>query len=137
LQLQCSLNIFICFCGPAGVVPGRVFLKLVLIEFMRGSGRLMSIIYESKKEGIAKEGDGRYTVERDEALAIRFYYHAAILSKRYDVCLRSLTKEFYLSENVIIQRLMTRQDFIKKLCDNKTTPKELKEVYPFYNWNTV
>lgn len=82
-----------------------------------------------------KHVKGCFTDDRDDALACRFFYWSHLLEKRYDVALVKLSAEFFLSETVVGQRLMTRQTFIKDLRLNKTTPKELQKKYPFFNWS--
>ncbi|MDO3641962.1 hypothetical protein [Mucilaginibacter sp. L3T2-6] len=78
---------------------------------------------------------GCFTDDRDDALACRFFYWGHLEGKRYDICLTQLSKEFFISETVIGQRLMQRQDFLKQLRLKNTTRKELQRKYPFFSWN--
>jgi hypothetical protein len=101
---------------------------------LRGKNALMGIVSNDLKTVSEKHVKGCFTTGRDDALAARFYYHAHLLGKRYDVCLSALNKEFFLSETVITQRLMTRQGFIKELRVDNTTAKDLQQLYPHYSW---
>jgi hypothetical protein len=50
---------------------------------------------------------------RDDALAARFYFYHHIIRKRYDDILLELEKEFFLTPNVIIQRLAQRTEYMR------------------------
>ena len=78
---------------------------------------------------------GCFTDERDDALACRFFYWSHLNEKRYDVALEKISKEFFISELVVGQRLMTRQDFLKQLRLDAVSRKEFQKRYPFFNWN--
>lgn len=72
--------------------------------------------------------------ERDDALAYRYYFHAHICRFRYDDCLLHLSREFFLSHNVIIQRLSGRTNLLKSLVAANVQPAELRKMYPHFNW---
>jgi len=95
----------------------------------------MAIVSNDLTLASEKHVKGCFTDERDDALASRFFYHGHLVGLRYDLCLINLSKEFFLSETVIAQRLMTRQDFIKQLRLKATTRKQLLKKYPFFNWS--
>lgn len=102
---------------------------------LRGQRALTAIVSNDIAIVSDKHIKGCYTNGRDDALACRFYYHGHIIGKRYDVCLAALSKEFYLSETVIAQRLMKRQEYLKQIRIENLTAKELQGLYPFYNWH--
>jgi hypothetical protein len=101
---------------------------------LRGNKTLMGIVSNEVTISSTKHVKGCFTDDRDEALACRFFYHGHLIGKRYDVCLAALSKEFFLSELVIGQRLMKRQAFLKELRLKNTTGKDLQILYPFFNW---
>jgi hypothetical protein len=102
---------------------------------LRGHKALMGIVSDDVQIVSEKSIKGCFTDERNDALACRFYYYGHMLGKRYDVCLKALSKEFFISETVISQLLMKRQDYLKQLRLNNTTGKDLQKLYPFYTWN--
>lgn len=102
---------------------------------LRGQKALMAILSNDLTIASEKHVKGCFTDERDDALASRFFYHGHLIGMRYDICLVSLSKEFFLSETVIGQRLMKRQDFLKQLRLSNTTRRDLQKKYPFFNWN--
>ena len=95
----------------------------------------MSIVSNDLSNNSEKHVKGCFTDDRDDALACRFFYWSNLLEKRYDVAIVNLSKEFYLSETVITQRLMKRQDFLKSLRMKDTTRRDLAKLYPHFNWN--
>ena len=100
----------------------------------RGNKSLMAIVSDDISIKAEKHKKGCFTEDRDDALACRFYYYSRLKQLRYDVCLVSLSKEFYLSETVITQRLMERQSFLKNLREKDTKASDLSQLYPQYNW---
>jgi hypothetical protein len=101
---------------------------------LRGQKALTAIVSNDIAIVSEKHVKGCFTEERDNVLACRFFYHGHIIGKRYDVCLSALSKEFYLSETVIAQRLMKRQGCLKQLRVDNTIGKDLQVLYPFFNW---
>lgn len=99
---------------------------------LRGDKTLTSIVVDNPIEDAEKPN---YTSVRDKALTCRFYYHCSILEKRYDTCLRALSKEFFISETVITQRLMANKAYLKQLTEARVTRKELHVIYPSYSWS--
>lgn len=104
---------------------------------MRGHKALYTSVFPSSISVDSNQKGKRnsYIEERNDAMACRYYYHAQIRRIRYDDCLNLLNKEFFLSPNVIMQNLMHRQAYIKKLTEDKITPSQLKKLYPHFVWN--
>lgn len=65
----------------------------------------------------------------------RYYYHAHICRKRFDDCLLDLSREFFLSHNVITQRLLKKDEDIKCLILEDVQPQDLRRKYPYFVWN--
>lgn len=102
---------------------------------LRGNQALMAIVSNDLKLASKKHVKGCFTDERDDALACRFFYWSHLLEKRFDIALVNLSREFFLSETVIGQRLMKRQDYLKQLRIDETTRKDLQKIYPWFSWN--
>jgi hypothetical protein len=103
---------------------------------MRGQKALYTSLFPSSITSAPENKSKRnvYIDERDDAMACRYYYHAQLRRIRYDDCLVELYKEFFLSPNVITQRLMMRQEFIKKLITDKATRTHFRKKYPHFCW---
>lgn len=71
---------------------------------------------------------------RRDAMAHRYYFHATINRLRYDDCLLSLQKEFFLQPDTIVKELHTRVELITNLAKNSVTTAELRKLYPWFNW---
>lgn len=104
---------------------------------MRGQQALYNDIFPSAiPENLGRKSKrNQFIDERDTALAHRFYYHANLLRSRYDDCLFALHVEFYLTPDVIVQRLGLKQELLKQLVADHASPQELKKKYPHFNWS--
>ena len=103
---------------------------------MRGSNAILSL-FPSPIE-THPEQKGRRNVHldrRDDALAARFYFYHHIVRIRYDDILLKLEQEFFITTNVVIQRLNTRTNYMKDLSKQGAQAAYLKKMFPFYVWN--
>jgi hypothetical protein len=103
---------------------------------MRGKNLLYEDLIPSSLEETAGKKSQRnaFLDERDDALAHRYYYYAHLCRYRYDDCLNALSREFFLTANVIIQRLTSRTELIRQLVSEDKQPGELRRLYGWYNW---
>ena len=104
---------------------------------MRGKTALYDKVFPvslPEQEGTKGHRNSRIE-ERDEALTHRYYFYGHLRRLRYDDCLIHLSDEFFLSTNVIIQRLALRTECLKQLIEVKTSCKELQDKYPYFNWS--
>jgi hypothetical protein len=102
---------------------------------MRGKTTLYNDLIPTSLETIGQKNQRNALIDdRDNALAHRYYYHAHLIRRRYDDCLSELSAEFFITPNVIVQRLSSRVDMIKSLVNQEATPSELRKKYPFFNW---
>ncbi|AEL23860.1 hypothetical protein [Cyclobacterium marinum] len=105
---------------------------------MRGKNALYNDLFPSPLETTGKKSQrNTFIDERDEALSYRYYYHAHLCRLRYEECLQSLKLEFFLSHNVIIQRLNLKTDLIKLLVAENAQPADLRKKYNHYNWTVM
>lgn len=103
---------------------------------MRGKNALYHDIIPSSIEELGKKSQrNTFLEERDDALAYRYYFHANLCRCRYDDSLLNLSREFFLSHNVIIQRLSGRTSLLKSLVAANVQPSELRKLYPHFNWS--
>jgi hypothetical protein len=118
------------------LLTDRLFWSGFTIRIKIASGEQALTKITSNEIAIVAEKHQKsvYTTERDKALAIRFFYYSYLLEKRYDACLRFLSKEFFLSETVISQRLMSKQEYIKQIREANTSKAILRRDYPQFNW---
>jgi hypothetical protein len=81
---------------------------------MRGTTALTSLFPSSIEAKSEQKGQRNVHIDRrDDALAARFYFYHHIIRKRYDDILLELEKEFFLTPNVIIQRLAQRTEYMR------------------------
>ena len=72
--------------------------------------------------------------QRDEKLAIRFYYYAHIKGENYEGTINSLVIEFDICERVVIDRLKANQEILDELFSNKPPTAQLKRKIPHFVW---
>jgi hypothetical protein len=103
---------------------------------MRGNVALTSLFPSSVETRPDQKGQRSVHLDRrDDALAARFYFYHHIIRKRYDDILLELEKEFFLTPNVIIQRLNLRTEYMKELSRKEVKVNYLRRIFPFYVWN--
>jgi hypothetical protein len=89
---------------------------------MRGQLSLITALPSSIEPKPEQKGQRNVHLDRrDDALAIRFYFYYQL--------------EFFITPNVIIQRLNQRTDFMKELSGKNPKLADLKKMLPFYSWN--
>jgi hypothetical protein len=102
---------------------------------MRGRKALYDDLIPSSLELTGQKSQrNMFLEERDEAMCCRFYYHAHLCRRRYDDCLTELSREFFLSPNVITQRLIRKDASIRELISRQIPPAELRKRYPYFVW---
>lgn len=103
---------------------------------MRGRKALYEDLIPCSIETVGQKSQrNTFLDERDEAMAHRYFYHAHVCRKRFDDCLLDLSREFYLSHNVITQRLLKKDHLIKSLITEDVNPQELRKKYPHFVWS--
>lgn len=83
----------------------------------------------------SKGRNPEYILERNTALADRYYYHNKINKISYSAALLELSKEFFISRDVVAQILRTMYDRLLELKQESPNINALKNRWPFYNWN--
>ena len=90
----------------------------------------------------AQECDGSITSRtdrinaRNRVLTARFYYWTELQRHRFDDVLRILAdREFFVEERTIQNALLAQDSFLRELCTSKTTRKQLRKMFPGFDWN--
>ena len=101
----------------------------------RGQTTLFTNIFITDTPNTDRKGQRNVLIDRrDEALAYRYYFHIEILRKRYDDALKDLENEFFITENVIVQRLTPYADYLRSMKVKNTKPIVMRKKYPWFNW---
>ena len=73
---------------------------------------------------------------RNRVLTARFYYWTELQRRRHDDVLRILAdREFFVEERTITNALLSQDEFLRKLCFEKFTRKQLRKMFPGFDWN--
>jgi len=103
---------------------------------MRGQQAIIKIFPSQIKPKTEQKGHRNvHMSRRDDALAVRFYYYYQIVRKQYEDTLLALEVEFFITPDVIVQRLSARTEYMKELTRSEPKITDLKKMLPFYSWN--
>ena len=112
--------------------------QLVLFEELK----LEPLKIRSRYRASAQEIDGNVTSRtdriraRNKVLTARYYYWTELQRRRFDDVLRILAdREFFVEERTITTALLANDDFLRELCNNKTSRKQLRKMFPGFDWN--
>lgn len=81
-----------------------------------------------------KGRDADLITYRNQKLAARFYFYSCIIGLRFSKCLEYLQPEVDLSESRICDLLSENSKIVSNMERNAVTLQELKNHYPFLNW---
>ena len=112
-----------------------------MIDSPRGSNKIHKALFvtETYKEKSTKGRSAKLITRRNESLLYRYLYHGRA-SKRFDIILKELSTEFFLSETTIADLL---NDNFTQLQSLKNSYKEFSEIsfkkhlqkkWPYQNW---
>lgn len=76
----------------------------------------------------------RLIEKRNRKLAVRFYWYSSVLNLKFSKCLEELENEFDISQSRICDLLTETGDLLSTLEQNKTSVKQLQQLYPFMAW---
>ncbi len=103
---------------------------------MRGSNTLFSDIFETPST-VVKQRKGRSSsliAKRNECLIDRYYYLAKFHEKRYDIIIRNLSAEFFISEVTIPEIIDDNFDLLAALKKQQYPPAYFKAKWPHLTW---
>lgn len=83
---------------------------------------------------VNKGRNSELIVNRNQKLAARFYFYSCIIGLKFSKCLENLILEFDISESRICDLLAENADVISGLEHKDITLQQLKQHYPFLNW---
>ena len=96
---------------------------------------VLASYFPSQQEKRKQKGRSQELLaQRDEKLAIRFYYYAHIKGEDYADTLNALVVEFDICERVVIDRLKANQIVLDKLFSQKPPTTHLKRKIPHFVW---
>ena len=102
---------------------------------LRGKQVLYSNIYQTDTSKPERKGHRNVFIDlRDECLAYRFHYYVQFHKKDYKDVLKHLEVEFFITENVIVQRLTPYAHLLKHLKESEITPIVMRKKYPHLVW---
>lgn len=84
----------------------------------------------NKRKGRSQE----LLAQRDEKLAVRFYYYAQIKGENYESTISALVGEFDICDRVVIDRLKANQEILDELFNTKPPTAQLKRKIPHFVW---
>jgi hypothetical protein len=70
--------------------------------------------------------------ERNEHIMYRYYYYQKFTDKRWDVVVKLLRRQFYISETTITEIIMDNSARLKQIQNEQLTIRQLKERYEFF-----
>ncbi len=74
--------------------------------------------------------------KRNRVLIARYYYWTELCRRRFDDTLRILSdNEFFLEDRTVSNTLVSEDAFYNQLIKNKTSRKELRKMFPGFDWN--
>lgn len=72
---------------------------------------------------------------RNRVLTARYYYWTELQRRRFDDVLRILAdREFFVEERTITNALLAQDEFLTQLCNEKTSRKQLRRMFPGFDW---
>ena len=102
---------------------------------MRGSNTLFSDIFpvtipEKQRRGRSET----YDSNRNECLISAYYFIGINSGYRYELLIKIISKQFWLSEVTVSNILQLNHHLLVKVRNEKPTKKELKEKWPHLSW---
>ncbi|MGC4034716.1 MAG: hypothetical protein QM764_02070 [Chitinophagaceae bacterium] len=104
---------------------------------MRGSITLFNDVIETTP--LPKQRKGRsetFDSLRNQCLIERYSYYMDETGWRYDLLIKVISKQFWLSEITVHNVIQSNRKLLKEVRANKRTRKELVQRWPHLNWDT-
>jgi Leucine-rich repeat (LRR) protein len=104
---------------------------------LRGTRTLFSDIFITEPEPATKQRKGRSEslfLQRNELLIDRYYYYGKLTDKRYNVIIKTLSQEFFLSTETIPEILTHNYIKLSLVKREQPTKRELQKKWPWLVW---
>src|ERR1035437_6017202 len=113
-----------------------------MIDNPRGFNKIYKALFvtETDKEKYTKGRSPKCILRRNECLCDRYLYYGRISGKRFDLLLKDLSIEFFLTETTIADLLDANYTYVlptkKKYHElsETTLKKKLKSKWPHLSW---
>ncbi len=95
-------------------------------------------LYDAYLNPSTESSKGRSAVlvgQRNHLLSARFYYHMHYCRLRFDDILHHLQREFFLSEQRIVDVLKENQTILDNYMEEKPEIKQLKKEFSWFVWD--
>ncbi|WP_295990519.1 hypothetical protein [uncultured Alistipes sp.] len=74
--------------------------------------------------------------KRNRVLTARYYYWTEIERRRFDDAVRILSdREFFIDDRRVTDILVNEDPYYRELIRNNTTRRQLRRLYPGFDWN--
>jgi hypothetical protein len=103
---------------------------------MRGHQTLFNEIIEESPLRVVKGRSERLDSQRNQCLVERWLYMMKVTGWRYDLMLRMISTDFFLSERTIINVLDENNNLLRSIRNDLPTKKDLEKRWPQFNWET-
>jgi hypothetical protein len=103
---------------------------------MRGHQTLFNEIIEESPLRVVKGRSERLDSQRNQCLVERWLYMMKVTGWRYDLMLRMISTDFFLSERTIINVLDENNSMLRSIRNDLPTRKDLEKKWPQFSWET-
>lgn len=104
---------------------------------MRGANTLFADVFELPVQEKSRKGRSLFHIQqRNHCLIDRFVFYGRTTGFRYELLIRILSKEFFLSEDTIPDIIDNNYDLLRASKTANQTKDNLKEKWPHMHWGT-
>ena len=102
---------------------------------IRGGVSLFKDIFPEPAPEVQRRGRSiTFDAERNECLVSRYYFFGLKTGLKYDMLLRIISKQFWISERTVSNILFANHHLLVKVRKDQPTKQELEKRWPHLNW---
>lgn len=102
---------------------------------MRGKQRFDAFFAINEPETPTRRGRNSKLIQRrNKCIADRYYYYGHLTQKRFDVIMKLLSREFFLSVDTLPAIIDSCTERLETLKEMKPTVKYFRLQWPFMKW---